>query len=110
MRPKITSIAVTMEHNGKTKTVHVDPAKNTALFWGDHAVDNILTPFYHNNPRKLTHDEQKANLHVHAEAARNGIVDGEVIQQIWHGEHKSGQQPAFIAKTGVCPPCPSEPM
>ncbi len=74
--------AITLEfQDGSTRRLEgvvIDDPKSGVLFWGDHAVVNILAPFYTANP----------DLGITADS----------VNHLWQTANAEGEQPAFLVK------------
>ena len=86
-RPKITKISITYEVKGKSVTKEIDPAEIEALFFTDHAVKEILAPFY--DPK-----------HPSLLRSTKGTPDG-VIKE-WTTPLTSGDLPVVMLKVPGC--------
>lgn len=74
--------AITLEfQDGSTRRLEgnvIDDPKSGVLFWGDHAVENLLAPFYAANPG-LGHTADS-------------------VQKLWQTPNAAGELPAFLVK------------
>lgn len=82
-RKQLTSITLEFQ-DGTTRRLEglvIQDPKSGVLFWGDHAVENILAPFYDANPG-LGHTSDS-------------------VKSLWTTPNAAGEQPAFLVKP-VC--------
>jgi hypothetical protein len=90
-RPKITKITITYEIDGKSVTKDIDPAETEALFFTDHAVKDILAPFY--DPK-------------HPKALKAPKSNPDQVVKEWETPMKSGNLPVVMLKYPGCTETP----